>query len=425
MILFVTCRNIASGLSLESKGKTMEKGFISNFKQIKTYQYISLFVLYCFLVQLGTCMTGGHFSTGHKRCAAHKQTASSGLWDNTLRVLKIVSGIFSISEAEAAPEINEADLCPDQYRWGDPVPGYSYDNWPVFESWMEVHLVNVGAGDAFNVTATITYAPIYVTVVDGDVSLGDIPAGSGAWSAGDTFTLHIDMDDPQPPDEGVCWRVEYDDAAGAHHIIEDVAEFCGEQCSGTAANHPPVITSTPVTDAAEGELYAYVVKASDPDPGDTLTYSLTVAPVGMTINSTAGLIDWTPTAAQVGDNPVTVEVSDGRGGLATQEFIIAVAAAPPARIEACGQGYVGAMILFDANADDIPNGDCYVSLATLVIDELNGQPLSPPVTIPLLTARAFGTQINLALLEAQNLKEEVGLCIDIITFRILSFECLR
>lgn len=117
-------------------------------------------------------------------------------------------------------------LCPDEYRWGDPAPGCSYVNWPIFESWTEVHFVNSGAGDAYNVTATISYTPVNVTVVDGDVALGDIPAGGSAWSVGDTFTLEVDMNNPQDPNEGIEWRVEYDDVAGVHHVVENVPEFC-------------------------------------------------------------------------------------------------------------------------------------------------------------------------------------------------------
>jgi len=87
-------------------------------------------------------------------------------------------------------------------------------------------------------------------------------------------------------------------------------------------NIPPVIESDPVTTAKEGVVYAYDIEATDPN-GDTLTYSLTVSPTGMTINSTTGAISWTPTEAQIGENEVLVEVSDGSKS-ATQSFTITV-----------------------------------------------------------------------------------------------------
>jgi len=136
------------------------------------------------------------------------------------------AGNTCTSEISISVEVQQPELCPDEYRWGDPAPGYSYINWPIFESWTEVHFVNSGAGDAYNVTATISYTPVNVTVVDGNVALGDIPAGGSAWSAGDTFTLQVDMNNPQDPNEGIEWRVEYDDAAGIHHVVENVPEFC-------------------------------------------------------------------------------------------------------------------------------------------------------------------------------------------------------
>jgi hypothetical protein len=72
-------------------------------------------------------------------------------------------------------------------------------------------------------------------------------------------------------------------------------------------NHPPVITSTAITSATKGQPYSYNVDAIDSD-GDTLTYSLTTTPSGMAINSSTGLITWTPTTS--GNYNVTVKVSD-------------------------------------------------------------------------------------------------------------------
>ena len=74
-------------------------------------------------------------------------------------------------------------------------------------------------------------------------------------------------------------------------------------------NSAPVIESDPTLTATEGALYTYVVEATDPE-GDTLTYSLTTSPTGMTINSSTGVINWTPTEEQIGENKVEIKVSD-------------------------------------------------------------------------------------------------------------------
>ena len=90
-------------------------------------------------------------------------------------------------------------------------------------------------------------------------------------------------------------------------------------------NKVPIITSTPITLAEVDGLYTYDVNATDPD-GDTLTYSLDVKPNGMTIVSATGVISWTPTSAQIGNNTVTVKVSDGTLDI-TQNFTIVVSEA--------------------------------------------------------------------------------------------------
>ena len=90
-------------------------------------------------------------------------------------------------------------------------------------------------------------------------------------------------------------------------------------------NQAPTITSTSITTATVAEVYAYNVNATDPD-GDTLTYTLTTNPTGMTIDPTTGVISWTPTSTQLGNRPVTVEVSDGSLS-DTQSFIIIVSKA--------------------------------------------------------------------------------------------------
>jgi len=91
-----------------------------------------------------------------------------------------------------------------------------------------------------------------------------------------------------------------------------------------SVNQTPTITSTPITTATVDELYTYDVDATDPD-GDTLTYSLTTNPSGMTINSATGVINWTPSVE--GDYDVIVEVSDGEKST-TQSFTITVSKAP-------------------------------------------------------------------------------------------------
>ena len=95
-----------------------------------------------------------------------------------------------------------------------------------------------------------------------------------------------------------------------------------------AGNAAPQVTSTAVTTATVGTPYSYDVNATDPN-GDVLTYSLTQAPAGMTINAGTGLISWTPGSAQTGNQTVNVRVADPGGLAATQAFTLSVGTAPP------------------------------------------------------------------------------------------------
>jgi len=95
-----------------------------------------------------------------------------------------------------------------------------------------------------------------------------------------------------------------------------------------AVNDAPRFTSTPVTAATVGALYTYDVDATDPDVGDTLSYSLTVKPTGMTIDAATGLIEWTPTSTQAGANDVVVKVTDDSNVPASEAQSFTITAVP-------------------------------------------------------------------------------------------------
>jgi hypothetical protein len=132
-----------------------------------------------------------------------------------------------------------------------------------------------------------------------------------------------------------------------------------------SVNQTPTITSTSITTATVAAAYAYNVNATDPD-GDTLTYSLTTNPTGMTINPTTGVINWTPTSTQLGNHPVTVEVSDGSLSV-TQSFTIIVSEAEAPIIPPPAYPHVSA-ITVTTNPVDVTgvvnNGTVTVTLAT-------------------------------------------------------------
>ena len=85
---------------------------------------------------------------------------------------------------------------------------------------------------------------------------------------------------------------------------------------------PPTIAGTPDTTALEDAVYEYDVDAID-EEGGALSYSLTTAPTGMTIDTT-GVISWTPALADTGSHAVALLVADPAGQTATQSYRLRV-----------------------------------------------------------------------------------------------------
>lgn len=86
-------------------------------------------------------------------------------------------------------------------------------------------------------------------------------------------------------------------------------------------NEPPIFKSNPPQAAKVGQTYTYQVEAIDDN--DNLNFSLNMAPDGMSINSSTGLIEWTPEEDQIGKHDIQIKVSDGWHSI-TQDFKIEV-----------------------------------------------------------------------------------------------------
>ncbi len=108
-------------------------------------------------------------------------------------------------------------------------------------------------------------------------------------------------------------------------------EVSGGNCdSGAFEVQPPALN--PVGDKAvqAGQPLIFTTSASDPDPGDTLTYSASNIPAGASFNPSSGTFSWTPAAPQTGTYPnVHFSVSDGFSSDA-EDVTITVTAPPPA-----------------------------------------------------------------------------------------------
>ena len=144
-------------------------------------------------------------------------------------------------------------------------------------------------------------------------------------------------------------------------------------------NQAPVIESTPVAagqtvaEGIIGQPYTYQVQATDGD-GDDLTYELLSAPTGLTIDAQTGLIQWSPAAlaandpnTDVGHHAIRLEVSDGRGGIAQQDYTLSIIEPPPNRpplftSAPVVDAYINQLYQYDANAIDPDQDDLTYSL---------------------------------------------------------------
>ena len=169
---------------------------------------------------------------------------------------------------------------------------------------------------------------------------------------------------------------------GSHQVQIEVADgrggFSTQQFTLQAlANRAPAFTSTPPLAATAEQTYGYFAKATDAD-GDDVTFALSVAPAGMTIDADSGLVTWTPTAAQVGANPVVITATDEHGAGTAQSFNVAVG-----QPEANQDPAITSTALLDAVAERLyeylviasdPNGEF---LTYQLVDAPDGMTIDP------------------------------------------------
>jgi len=126
----------------------------------------------------------------------------------------------------------------------------------------------------------------------------------------------------------INWLPGYD-AAGTHTVQISIDDGQGSAISYsysltiTNANREPVVNSIELMSGAENTAYAYDVNATDAD-GDSLTYTLTTGPIGMTIDPVSGLINWLPGFDVAGSHAISVTVSDDQGASAVHSYVLTI-----------------------------------------------------------------------------------------------------
>ncbi len=160
-----------------------------------------------------------------------KKVISMKLVLSTLLALTmLLAAVGGLPSAPKAAASTPAEICPDEYRASTHTdPYWEGDPEGIITIWTDVHFVNYGPGDAYNVIATLTYVPFNAKIIGGVVDVGDIPAGpDGAWGTND-FSIEWDMTNKSDERDGWQFQLDYDDVAGNHYTVRNVPKFCGEQ----------------------------------------------------------------------------------------------------------------------------------------------------------------------------------------------------
>jgi YD repeat-containing protein len=130
-------------------------------------------------------------------------------------------------------------------------------------------------------------------------------------------------------------------------------------------NRAPIFTSTPTNTTPQiGKVFAYTPTAVDPDK-DPISYSLVgnFNPTGVTVDPTTGKVTWTPTAAQLGSQQISLQVTDSKGGSSIQKLALTVInpvinrapeiTSTPRTQTGSGQVYVYQVAATDADGDKL------------------------------------------------------------------------
>ncbi|MGW2250703.1 putative Ig domain-containing protein [Kitasatospora sp. NPDC001660] len=111
--------------------------------------------------------------------------------------------------------------------------------------------------------------------------------------------------------EQASWSNDTNACAMSHPIV-----------GGGTGQNTVTVTNPGSQSGTVGTAASLQIHASDSASGQTLTYSATGLPAGLSINSSTGLISGTPTAA--GNSSVTVTAKDGTGAFGSASFSWAV-----------------------------------------------------------------------------------------------------
>ncbi len=128
--------------------------------------------------------------------------------------------------------------------------------------------------------------------------------------------------------------------------------------AGSTSGNKVTVTSPGNQTGTVGTAVSLQIQASDSATGQTLTYSASGLPAGLSISSSTGLISGTPTTA--GSSSVTVTVKDGTGASGTASFTWAISTSTGNKVTVTSPGNqtgtVGTAVSLQIQASDSATG---------------------------------------------------------------------
>ena len=146
---------------------------------------------------------------------------------------------------------------------------------------------------------------------------------------------------------------------------------------GTALAAPPVVDPVSVYRSYPDEPIAFPIGAVDPD-GTDLSFASSDLPPGAALDPSSGLFQWMPTAAQVGDYEVNVEVSDEDLELTATVLLLQIAPLDSCNVPVCDPPTGCTPTLPDVPAEGEPGNACCVAEPSVRVAEPANESLGCP-----------------------------------------------